>query len=141
MTDKDVSDVERTKRAIYGAMQGLTDCLSFTVETEEDFADGWLPTLYMKLRIDEANQVQYSFYEKPAGSDKCLQSTTALNQNCLIRSLNNEVMRRLANMSNHIPTKEKVSVLDRFSQKMANIGHCLAVVRRILVSGLKGHIR
>ena len=44
-------------------------------------------------------------------------------------------------MSDHIPVKEKIHVLDRFSQKMTNSGRCLAVVRRIMVSGLKGHIR
>ena len=44
-------------------------------------------------------------------------------------------------MSHHIPTREKVSVLDKFSQKMSNSGHCLAVIRKCLSSGLKGHIR
>ena len=38
--DSNLTDIERTKRAIQGAMQGLTDCLTFTVETEEDFTDG-----------------------------------------------------------------------------------------------------
>ena len=40
-----LSPTERTKRAVHGSMQGLTKCLRFTVETSEDFADGWLPTL------------------------------------------------------------------------------------------------
>ena len=39
-----LSPTERTKRAVHGSMQGLTKCLRFTVETSEDFADGWLPT-------------------------------------------------------------------------------------------------
>ena len=108
--DQDISGIERTKQMVYGAMQGLTDCLSFTVETEEDFHDGWLPTLDLKLKVDEANQVIYSFFEKPTGSDKCLQADTGLNQNCLIRSLSYEVMRRLANMSTH-----STEVLDPFS--------------------------
>ena len=43
--DTELSAIERTKRVVYGAMQGLTECLAFTVETEEDFSDGWLPTL------------------------------------------------------------------------------------------------
>ena len=136
-----LSDIERTKRVIQGAMQGLTDCLTFTVETEEDFPDGWLPTLDMKLRVDEANQIEYNFFEKPTGSDKCLQASTALNHNCLIRSLNNEVMRRMANMSSHIPMEERVKALDRFSQKMVNSGHTIEVVRRIMIGGVKGHLR
>ena len=136
-----LSNIERTKRAVEGAMQGLTSCLTFTVETEEDFTDGWLPTLDLKMRVDDATQIVYTLYEKPTGTDRCLQATTALNQNCLIRSLNNEVMRRLANMSQHIPLKEKVAVLDRFSQKMSNSGHVEDIVRRSMVSGMKGHLR
>ena len=141
MLDKDLSGIERTKRAIFGAMQGLVDCLTFTVETEEDFSDGWLPTLDIKLRIDAQNQIQYSFFEKPTGSDRCLQASTALNQNCLVRSLNNEVMRRVANMSAHIEISDKVKVLDKFCQKMTNSGHTLEVVRRSMLSGIKGHLR
>ena len=114
--DRALSDIERSKRAIQGAMQGLTSCLTFTVETEEDFADGWLPTLDLKMNISDDNQIWYSFYEKPTGSDKCLQASTALNQNCLMRSLSNEVMRRMANISKHLPTQERVRVLDRFCQ-------------------------
>ena len=139
--DRALSDVERTKRAIQGAMQGLTSCLSFTVETEEDFSDGWLPTLDLKMRISEDNQIWYTFFEKPTGSDRCLQAGTALNQNCLMRSLSNDVMRRMANISKHMPIQEKVKVLDRFCQKMTNSGHILTVVRRTICSGLKGHLR
>ena len=38
--DNFLSAIERTKRAVADAMQGLTECLTFTVETEEDFEDG-----------------------------------------------------------------------------------------------------
>ena len=105
--DLSLSCIERTKRVVYGAMQGLTNCLSFTVETEEDFEDGWLPTLDIKMKVLSDNQIAYSFFSKPTASNKCLQAKTALNQNCLMRSLSNEVMRRLANMSSHVSSKEK----------------------------------
>jgi hypothetical protein len=92
--DQLLSDVERTKRATLGSMQGLTDCLSFTVETQEDFADGWLPILDFKIQITKANLVEYTFFEKPTASEVCLQADTALNQNTLVQSLSNEVARR-----------------------------------------------
>ena len=56
--DRELSAIERTKRVIFGAMQGLTKCLAFTVETEEDFPDGWLPTLDMKMRVNKQNQIE-----------------------------------------------------------------------------------
>ena len=78
-----------------GSMNGLTARLEFTVETEEDFGDGWLLTLGFKIRINAQNIIEYAFYEKPTASNRCLQADTALNHNCLIRSLANEVGRRL----------------------------------------------
>ena len=51
--DSLLSPTERTKRVVYGSMQGLTKCLAFTVETSEDFADGWLPSLDFKLRVNK----------------------------------------------------------------------------------------
>ena len=139
--DQTLSEIERTKRAVFGAMQGLTNCLSFTVETQEDFSDGWLPTLDIKMRVRSDNQIEYTFFSKPTSSDKCLQADTALNHNCLMKSLSNEVMRRLANVSSHMGTGERVVVLDGFSQMMANSGHTIDVAQRTLVNGIKGHVR
>ena len=124
-----------------GAMQGLTSCLAFTVETEEDFTDGWLPTLDIKLRVLEDNQIAYTFFTKPTASNKCLQADTALNHNCVVRSLSNEVMRRLANMSSHVGLGERVKVMDEYSLMMVTSGHGMEVVRQSLVSGMKGHVR
>jgi hypothetical protein len=73
------------KRVVYGSMQGLTKCLAFIAETSEDFADGWLPTLDFKIRVNSENIIEYSFYEKPTASNRCLQADTALNHNYLIR--------------------------------------------------------
>jgi hypothetical protein len=126
-----LSPTERTKRAVYGSMQGLTQCLAFTVETSEDFADGWLPTLGFKIRVSKSNIIEYSFYEKPTTSNRCLQAETALNHNCLIRSLGNEVDRRLDGFTKSMGVREKVAALDTFSQKLIKSGHSLATVRNI----------
>ena len=139
--DEFLSPIERTKRMIQASMQGLTKCLAFTVETCEDFSDGWLPTLDIQLRVNEQNLMEYSFYEKPTAPNRCLQSETALNQNSLIRCLGNQVGRRLDSFSQSVPLRERVAALDRFSQKLLNSGHSLPTVRGILVSGIKGHKR
>ena len=136
-----LSDVEITKRAVFGSMQGLTDCLSFTVETQEDFPDGWLPTLDFKIRITKDNIVEYTFFTKPTASDVCLQADTALNQNTLVQSLSNEVARRLDNISNTMSKEERVAVLDDFTRKLGDSGHSIKAVRGFLVNGIKQHIR
>ena len=127
--DELVSPIERTKRVVYNSMQGLTNCLAFTVETEDDFADGWLPTLDFKLRVNANNIIEYAFFEKPTTSNRCLQSDTALNQNCLIRSLANEVGPRLDSFSHTVRIEERIVALDIFSQKLINNGHSIKTIR------------
>ena len=53
----------------------------------------------------------------------------------------NEVGRRLDSFSATVTLSERVTVLDRFSQKLLNSGHSLATVRKILISGITGHQR
>ena len=139
--DQLLSPIERTKRAVFGSMQGIIQCLAFTVETEEDFQDGWLPTLDFKLRVNNNNVIEYAFYEKPMASNQCLQTDTALNQNCLIRSLGNEVIRRLDAFNETVEIEMRIDALDIFCQKMINSGHSIDTVRSILVSGVKGYDR
>ena len=57
--DSLISPTERTKRVVFWRMQGLTSCLSFTVETAEEFVDNWLPTLGFKLRVNSNNIIEY----------------------------------------------------------------------------------
>ena len=67
--DQELTDIEITKRVILGTLNGVEDYLRFTIETEEDFMDRWLPTLDTKLRVDGSNQVLHGFYEKPTNAN------------------------------------------------------------------------
>ena len=93
----------------------------------------------MRMTVD--NIIEYSFFEKPTASNRCLQEDTALNHNSLIMSLSNEVGRRLDNFSSTVPVQDKVEALDVFSQKMINSGHSVKTVRTIMVGGIKGFLR
>ena len=84
------------------------------------------------MRVNANNIIEYAFYEKPTTSNRCLQSDTALNQNCLIRSLANEVGRRLDSFSQTVRIDERIVALNIFSQKLINSGHCLKTIRSIL---------
>ena len=64
-----------------------------------------------------------------------------MNHNCLIKSLANEVERRLDSFSETVLMRERTSALNRFSQKLLNSGHSLATVRSVMVSGIKGYKR
>ena len=64
-----------------------------------------------------------------------------LNHNCLIRSLSNQVGRRLDAFSETVSMGERVRAIDVYSQKLVNSGHSLTTIRGILVSGITGHVR
>ena len=53
----------------------------FTMETETDFADGWLPSLDTKIRVNNNNQVEYIFFEKPVGTNLTVQMRSAMAEN------------------------------------------------------------
>ena len=136
-----LSPMERTRKVVQGSMGGLTQCLKFTTETSEEFADGWLPTLGFKLRVSQENNIQYCFFEKPTAPNRCLQAETALNHNSMMKSLANEVERRMDMISSTVPALERVAVINTFSQKLINSGHKLKTVRDIICNGLKGYKR
>ena len=63
--DAGLSGLEVTKRILEGTMGGLEEYLTFTMETEEDFQNTWLPTLDTELKVDNQNIIMYRFFEKP----------------------------------------------------------------------------
>ena len=74
------------------------------------------------------NIIEYAFHEKPTTSNRTLQSDTALNQNCLIKSLANEVDRRLDSFSETVDVGERKScsrqVQKEADQQWSQPNHC-----------------
>ena len=120
-------------------MNDVYKFLNFTMEVADDFADAKLPTLDFKLWVVDKNVVVYSFFEKPMSSNQVIHRDSALPENMKISSLTAEVLRRMMNVSELLPDSERVAVLDRFAQKMANSGYGLLTIRRVIVAGLKGY--
>jgi hypothetical protein len=116
--DKDLSGIEVTKRILAGTMSGLEEYLDFTMETEEDFQNQWLPTLDTELKVDKNNIILYQFYEKPTNPNTVLHFRTAMAEDAKIRSLSNEVIRRMTTTSEAIPDATRCQILDRLAQKM-----------------------
>ena len=69
--DEVLSGLEITKRILEGTMGGLEDYLKFTMETEDDFDNGWLPTLDTEIKVTPRNIIEYRFFEKPTKTQHC----------------------------------------------------------------------
>ena len=138
LEDESLSNIEITKRAVGKSMDGMIECLTFTVESQEDFENDWLPTLDLNIRVDKENVINYMFFEKPTTSQVCLQESTALSRNSMIQSLAEDTKRRLMNTSAKVPDTVRVEIIDKWAQKLVNSGHKVKDVRAILISGIKG---
>ena len=68
-------------------MGGLEEYLRFTMETKDDFENGWLPTLDTELKVTPSNTIMYRFFEKPTNPNTVLHSRTAMAEDSKIRSL------------------------------------------------------
>ena len=138
--DAGLSGLEVTKRILEGTMGGLEGYLTFTMETEEDFENAWLPTLDTELKVDDKkNIIMYRFFEKPTNPNTVLHFRTAMAEDSKIRSLTNEVIRRLLTTGEMIPDEARCQILDNFAQKMKNSGYGLLQIRRVILGGIKGY--
>ena len=141
LEDQVLTPTERTRRVLHGTMCGIAEFLTFTMETGEDFASGWLPTLDTDLKVKEDNQVQYTFYEKPVSSNVCIQKNSAMDQNSKMKILANDLIRRLLNTSEAMGIEERIKIVDQYSQKLINSGYGVDQVQKIIINGIKGYER
>ena len=137
--DQELSDIEITKRVILRTLNGVEGYLSFTIETEEDYPEGWLPTLDTKLKVDGSNQILYDFFEKPTSSNMTVQRRTAMGEDSKIQVLSNDLVRRLLNSSEKLGQGAKVQIVDDYSQKLVNSGYRGEQLSRIITNGIKGY--
>ena len=141
MEDVNLSPAERTRRVIHGTMQEIENFLKFTMETSEDFESGWLATLDTVLCVTEGNKIEYIYYEKPVSSNVIVQKLTAMEENSRMKTLANELTRRVLNTSEALGVEEHVKVIDKYIQKLINSGYALEQVRKIIINGIKGYER
>ena len=109
------------------------------METKDDFENGWLPTLDTDLKVTPSNIIVYRFFEKPTNPNTVLHSRTAMAEDSKVRSLTNEVIRRMLTTSKSTPQEERNRILDDMAQKMANSGYGLKQTRRVILRGIKGY--
>ena len=137
--DRNLTPTEVTKRVLAGTMKGVEEFLEFTYETCQDFDDGWLPTLDTCLRIGEGNIVEYKHYEKPMSSKRTLQMKTAMNENCKMQILSNDMVRRLLNTKDDLGATYKGAVVDNYAEKLLQSGYSREQTVRIVKNGIKGY--
>ena len=108
--ESDISDVRRTCIEVAKAMSSLVQYLKFEGEDAEMFSSNELPTLDTSIWWT-GEKLMFRFYEKPTVPNRVLQKQTALSEDCIRASLNQEVVRRLLSCSPDLPLCEKRDIL------------------------------
>ena len=132
-----VDELQVTRRVIDRSMQEVFHFLKFTTEVGEE-EGGWLPTLDLKIRVEESNQVSFSYYEKPTVTNVMVQRRSAMEENNKIQILVNDMVRRLANTDPRRSKEEHCRVVDMFAQKLLTSGYSQNQARKIILSGIRG---
>ena len=139
LEDSKESLLSITVRALQESMKDVASYLNFTYETGMDFEDGWLPTLDTNLKVDSNNQVLYKYYEKPTTTNTTIRMTTAMAENPKMQCLSNDLVRRLLNTQEDLPSRFRAEVVDSYGVKLLTSGYSLDQTRKILVNGMKGY--
>ena len=132
-----MNGLEKTSEVMRDMMNSICNFLTLTMESILDF-DGKLPTLDLKLWIREDNKTMFMFYSKPMASNMVIQRRSAMPENMKISTLNQDVIRRMANTSEDLNDSIRLEVIDDFAQKIINSGYALPQTRKIIVGGLEG---
>ena len=131
------TDRERTEREIRNAMNAVSPDLLFTTETETDFLNGRLPTLSFQMWSDKSG-LRHSFYEKDMRSQILTMKNSSQSEQSKYSILVNELTRRFEVMDSEIGVKEKIDIVDHYTQQLVNSGYASEQIRDIIESSLKG---
>ena len=130
-----VSQEDRTSKAILDSMNSILDFLIFTKESPGDFPDGKLPTLDIKVWLENL-RIWYQFFQKPMSNNVVIQEQAALSEMVKVSSLTEEVVRRLKHTSRGLEKSYRLETLEDFSQRMSNSGHKSQFMKRVLLTGI-----
>ena len=129
-----------TAREVCKLMNSLCRDIQMTVEIEEDFLSGFIPTLDTQVKLDKAlGKISYKFYSKPMATKFCLIEKSAIPITVRGSTLAQEVLRRQLNCSGDIGVEERISILEEFSSKMRLSGYSKLQRRDAMIAGLVGY--
>ena len=115
---EDLSDLTRVGRVCQVAMNSINPDLQFTVESEEDFANGRIQTLDFEIKALQDGSIEHSFFEKPMQTPLVTMERSAMGAQQVHAILANDLVRRLSMLSESIDLNERLEVVDHYTQKL-----------------------
>ena len=139
--DAGMTPLMKTTEILKALMNNVCGWLILTMETEDMFLSGLLPTLDLEIKVLDNNKILYQYYEKPMVPDMVLHKRSAMPEGTRRSTLNQELIRRMVNTSELVANDHRVKVVDDYTQKLINSEYSVEQARQIVIGGLKGYER
>ena len=139
--EKEVTDMEKpidmvTMNVVRKIADDISDMLKFTTDVPSNYEDKRMPVLDMKVALDNSKEIEYVFYEKPMKSKMVIGKASALPNNVKMKTLTQEVFRRMHNTKESILEENKSIILTEYMQKLKTSGYTLDERFNILLGGI-----
>ena len=121
------------------AMQSVLSFLSFTTEVEDDYSDGYIPTLDLQVKMLPDGRIIYKFFKKPMANQHCVMAQAALPEQTKIAVLVQEIVRRNLNTSELEEQKVRDHIMTKFNKTMEISGYDLRQRQEIMTRGLRAY--
>ena len=133
-----MTPLQKTTQILKAMMNNVRGWLVLTMETEDMFESGILPTLDLEIGVLMDNKIIYQYYEKPMVPNMVLHRRSAMPEKTRRSTLNQELIRRRINTSELVAMDKRIEIVDKYAQKLINSGFKLDQTSKILVGGLCG---
>ena len=136
-----MTSLQKTTEILQSLMNSVCGWLVLTMETEDMFESGLLPTLDLEIGVMEDNKIIYYYYEKPMVPNMVLHRRSAMPENTRRSTLNQELIRRMVNTSEMASLERRIDIINKYAQKLINSEYSVPQARKAIVEGLKGYER
>ena len=136
-----MTPLQKTTQILKAMMNNVCGWLVLTMETEDMFESGLLPTLDLEIGVLMDNKIIYQYYEKPMVPNMVLHRRSAMPENTRRSTLNQELIRRMINTSELVAMDKRIEIVDKYAQKLINSEYSVDQTRKAVIGGLKGYER
>ena len=139
--EKEKNDLEKpidmvTMEVVRKIADDVDEMLKFTTDVPSNYDDMKMPVLDMKVGLNDQYEVEYVFYEKPMKSKMVIGKASALPNNVKMKTLTQEVFRRMHNTKETILEEHKSTMLTEYMKKLKTSGYTQEERYNILIGGM-----
>ena len=117
-------------------LNSMMSFLNFTVAVGDNFQDGKLPTLDLKVWIQDG-VIEYEIYQKPMSGNIVVHAKTAFCEQVNFSTLTQDLVRKLLHTSRRLAEERMQECLEKLCQKMTNSEHRPVFIRKVMIAGIK----